>query len=163
MTPIKRMKAEIQIIGINPYVLLPENVLAYVFKQAGKDKGPIPIKGTINGRLYTQTLVKFGGFWRLYVNTTMLPHSPRRIGEVIDITVTFDPVERTITPHPKLTKALAENDAAKAVFDSLRPSLQHEIVRYIARLKSENSVDHNILRAIDFLLGKGRFVGRDKT
>jgi hypothetical protein len=36
--------SKIQIIGINPYVLLPTAVLKYLFQKAGKDKGAIPIK-----------------------------------------------------------------------------------------------------------------------
>lgn len=156
------LKAKIEIIGINPYILLPDKVLASIFKQAGKDKGPIPIRGTINEQPYIQTLVKYSGAWRLYINTTMLKNSPKRIGEIINITVEFDPVERTIKPHPKLIKALNENKEARAVFENLRPSAQLEIVRYISHLKSEESVDRNVLKAINHLLGKERFVGRDK-
>ena len=37
-----------------------------------------------------------------------------------------------------------------------------EIVRYIDGLKTERSIDRNVERALDFLLGKGRFVGRDR-
>ena len=156
------IKAEIQIIGINPYILLPENILTEICNQAGRDKGPIQIKGTINGKPYLQTLVKYVGAWRLYINLKMLKNSPKRIGEIIDITVEFDPKERIIKQHPKLVKALTDNQEAKNVFDNLRPSLRHEIVRYIAHLKTEESVDKNIIKAINFLLGKGRFVGRDK-
>ena len=57
---------------------------------------------------------------------------------------------------------LDDNKKAKDIFDTLRPSLKHEIVRYHAHLKTEESIDRNIVRAIDFLLGKGRFMGRDK-
>ena len=32
----------------------------------------------------------------------------------------------------------------------------------IANLKTEKSVERNVTRAINFLLGKERFVGRDK-
>jgi len=46
--------------------------------------------------------------------------------------------------------------------DSLRPSLQKEIVRYISFLKTEESIDRNVDNAIQFLLGKKRFIGRDK-
>jgi hypothetical protein len=60
-----------------------------------------------------------------------------------------------------LTTALQQNTNAKAIFDSLRPSLQLEINRYISRLKTQDSVDRNVLKAIDFLMGKGRFIGRD--
>jgi hypothetical protein len=77
---IHKFQATIDIIGINPFVFIPENILKDIFKQAGKEKGPIPVKGTINAKPYKQTLVKFKGYWRLYINTTMLKNSPNRIG-----------------------------------------------------------------------------------
>ena len=64
--------------------------------------------------------------------------------------------------HPKLDKALKENTKAKKAFDQLTPSRQKEIVRYISFLKTEASVDKNVSRAVSFLLGNERFVGRDK-
>ncbi len=154
-------EAELYIIVGNPYVYVPEEILKDLFVRAGKSKGPIPIRGTLNGKPYTQTLVKYAGDWRLYVNMKMLKDSPRRIGERITVSVEYDPVSRDIAPHPKWLAALGENPEAQQVFDGLRPSLQKEIVRYITNLKSEESVDRNVKRGIDFLLGKGRFVGRD--
>jgi uncharacterized protein YdeI (YjbR/CyaY-like superfamily) len=64
--------------------------------------------------------------------------------------------------HPKLEKALNENEQALKVFESLAPSRQKEIKRYIGFLKSEESVEKNVTRAIGFLSGTERFVGRDK-
>lgn len=153
--------AEIEIIGINPFVFVPERILDDLFSEFGKDKGPIPIKGTINGKSYQQTLVRFAGEWRLYINTKMLSKSPERIGEQVVVSVELDLSDRTIHPHPKLVQALKDNSEANKVFESLAPSLQNEIVRYIANLKTEASVDRNIIKAIDFLLGKQRFIGRD--
>lgn len=158
---MQTFKAEIAQIGINPFVFVPEEVLAGIFKRAGKEKGPIPICGSVNEKPYKQTLVKYRGHWRLYINTTMLKNSPKRIGEVIEISVTYDGASRQLTAHPKLLKALKENPAARSVFDGLIPSRQHEIVRYIAALKTEASVDRNVERAIAFLTGKARFIGRD--
>ena len=60
-----KFKAKIEIIGVNPFVSLPERVLQKVFRQAGKDKGKIPIKMKIDGHEFTQTLIKWSGFWRL--------------------------------------------------------------------------------------------------
>ncbi len=157
-----RFTAELRIIDGNPFVSLPTAVLQDVFHHAGRSTGPIPVRGTVNGKPYQQTLVKFRGAWRLYVNLNMLDDSPRRIGEVIDVTVGFDPSDRGIEPHPKLLAMLDTNPAAKKVFDDMAPSRRHEIVRYIDNLKNEESVDRNVRRARDFLLGKGRFVGRDR-
>ncbi len=159
---MQKIRARLEIIGINPYILLPDEVLAEIFRQAGKNKGPIQVKGVINENPYLQTLVKFRGVWRLYINSKILKNSPKRIGEIIEVTVAFDPTERMIPQHPKFTKALIENKEAETNFYSLRPSLQLEIVRYISSLKTEESVDRNVIKAIDFLLGKGRFIGRDK-
>ena len=155
-------KAEIKLIGINPYVLLPDKILAAIFKQAGKDKGHIRVRGTINESSYKQTLVKYSGHWRLYINTTMLKNSPKRIGEEVKLSIEFDPEEPKKASHPDFEKALKKNKKATAVFNGLSPSRQHEIVRYIAGLKTEESVQRNMLKAIAFLLGKGNFVGRSK-
>ena len=141
---------------------MPAEILSEIFKQAGKNKGFIPICGTVNNKVYKQTLVRFKGEWRLYINLSMLKNSPKRIGEIIEITIGFDPKERSLTPHPKLMKAISENEEAKIKFESLSPSRKHEIVRYISFLKSEESIDRNVQKAVVFLLGKGRFVGRDK-
>jgi len=159
---MKKFSAEIHIIGINPFVFVPQEILANLFKKAGKDKGPIPIKGTINQKAYKQTLMKYAGHWRLYINTTMLKNSPKRIGETVEVSINYDPEERSIEMHGKLKTALAENVEAKQVFDGLPPSRRHEIVRYISNLKSDESIDKNVDRAISFLTGKGRFIGREK-
>ena len=157
---MEKFSARLEIIGVNPFVYLPDKILKAIFKQAGKEKGHIPIKGSVNKKPYNQTLVKFAGQWRLYINTSMLKNSPKRVGEKIFLTVEFDPVPREITPHPKLTQALNNNEAAKIAFNALSPSRQKEIVRYISNLKTEDSVIRNVSKAISHLLGKERFIGR---
>lgn len=161
MTHDAGFTAELEIIDINPFVRVPPSILEGLFLEAGSSKGPIPVRGSINGAPYQQTLVKFRGAWRLYVNMTMLDNSPRRIGETIEVTVNLDQSDRSIQPPPKLVAMLNDNPAAREVFDDLAPSKQNEIVRYIDGLKREDSVDRNVARALDFLLSKGRVVGRD--
>lgn len=155
-----RFKAVIEIIGINPFVFVPEKILAAVLQEAGKEKGPIPIKGVINKKPYRQTLVKYAGHWRLYINTIMLKDSPKRIGETITISIEFDPADRKLNMHPELEKALAKNKTARENFSKLPASRQQEIIRYISNLKTAESVERNIARAINFLSGNGSFVGR---
>ena len=85
-----------EIIVGNPFVLIPLNILNNVFQQANKNKGAIPVRGTINKNNFQQTLVKYSGDWRLYINMKMLKNSPRRIGEIIAVEI--DPSDRTIEP-----------------------------------------------------------------
>jgi len=159
---IHYFKASLEIIGINPFVFVPKEILMQLFSACGKEKGHIPVCGKINDKKYTQTLVKYQGEWRLYINTIMLKNSPKRIGEKISVEIQIDKIDRTISPHPKLTKALNENEVAKEIFNTLPPSKQKEIIRYISFLKSEKSIAENIEKAIGFLLGKNRFIGREK-
>jgi hypothetical protein len=159
---VDTFKAKINIIGINPFVLLPPVVLKNIFKQSLKDKGPIPIRGTIDGHPYIQTLVKYSGKWRLYINGPMLKAAQKKVGDSVEIKIEFDPVARVITIHPKLEEALRKNIKAKTAFDGLPPSRQKEIIRYISFLKTEAAVERNITRAVQFLLGNSRFIGSDK-
>jgi len=153
--------ATLEIIVGNPFVYIPCQILENIFQQANKTKGHIPVRGTINGKKYQQTLVKYSGDWRLYINMEMLKNSPKRIGEEIEVEIEFDQSDRTIEPHPKFSKALVDNKDANDVFENLSASKQKEIVRYISFLKTEASIDRNVAKAINFLLGKERFVGRE--
>jgi hypothetical protein len=72
--------AKLEIIGINPFVFIPEEILKDIFETSGKNKSPIPVKGTVNGKEYTQNLMKYLGEWRLYINMLMLKDSPKRVG-----------------------------------------------------------------------------------
>lgn len=158
---MQKFNAIVEIIGINPFVFVPDEILQQLFADAKKEKGPIPVRGSVNGVKYIQTLVKFKGSWRLYINTLMLPKSPERIGESITVTIQFDPKDRTLKMHKGLVDALDKHKKARAVFETLTPSLQKEMNRYISTLKTEESIGRNLELAVGFLLGKNRFIGRE--
>lgn len=157
-----KFKAPLNIIGVNPFVFVPEEILKELFEQSGKNKGHIPVLVTINGIKHKQTLVRYSGDWRLYINTKMLKNSPKRIAEVIELGIEHDSEDRVIETHAGFLSALEQNSEAREVYLNLPASRQKEIVRYISQLKSEESVVRNIEKAIGFLTGKNRFVGRDK-
>jgi uncharacterized protein YdeI (YjbR/CyaY-like superfamily) len=83
------------------------------------------------------------------------------VGDMANVEIEFDPGERILAIHPKLEAALAKNKKAQAVFEKLIPSRQKEIIRYINSLKMEESIEKNINKALGFLLGEERLVGRD--
>jgi len=159
---MKSFSAKIQIIGINPYILLPSSILKYIFQKAAKDKGAIPIKIKIGKHKFIQNLVKYNGKWRLYLNTPMRKVAGKDVGDTIDIKIDFDSKPRTTPIHPKLKKEFKENKKAKEAFNKLSPSRQKEILRYINFLKSEESVDKNVQRAISHLTNNKPFIGREK-
>ena len=157
-----KFSAKISKIGINPYVHLPLRILKEIFKQADKNKSPIPVTIKIEPENFIQNLVRYKGEWRLYLNTPMRKAAGKDVGDTVTIDIEFDVNERIVAMHPKLEAALAKNKEAKNIYDSLPVSRQKEILKYIIFLKTEDSLDRNINRAIEFLSGRGRFIGRDK-
>ena len=155
-------KTVLKIIGINPFVFIPEEILEDIFLQSGKRKGHIPLKVSVNGsELFPQTLLRYDGNWRLYINSKMLKDSPKRISEELEIYIELDKETRELEMHPLLLHALNSNKKANQIFQTLTPSLRKEIIRYIGNLKSEESIQRNVIKAINFLLGNGSFVGRN--
>lgn len=146
--------ATVYIIDINPYVLLPDAVLTYLQKASNKMSGPFPVKGTLQGKSFQQTVVKFRGAWRLYLNTPMREASHVDVGDTVTVTLTLDSEPR-ITPMPKsLSLALAANPIAHAAFNKLPPYRQKEIKRYINALKSKESITRNIEKVMRYLTGR---------
>ncbi|OCK49964.1 hypothetical protein BA768_06885 [Chryseobacterium sp. CBo1] len=152
--------AQLKIIGINPFVFIPDEILNEIFKTSGKNKSPIPVKGVVNGKEFKQNLMRYSGEWRLYINLTMLKNSPKRIGEILEISVEFDDSDRTILMHPDLEKAIKKNPIATKNFESLIPSMRLEVVRYINNLKTAESIERNIGKIIRYLIGEGDFFGK---
>lgn len=152
--------ATLEIIGINPFVFVPEEILDTVFEKSGRNKSPIAVKGTVNGKEFKQNLMKYLGEWRLYVNLTMLKNSPKRIGEVIEVVLEYDDSDRSIAIHPQLEKAIKESALATENFEKLIPSRKNELVRYINNLKTEASIQRNIEKIIRHLHGETDFFGK---
>lgn len=152
--------ATLEIIGINPFVFIPEEVLERIFEDSERSKSPIPVKGTINGKEFKQNLMKYLGEWRLYINLTMLKNSPKRIGETIEVVLEYDDSDRSITIHPQLEKAIKSSVLATSNFEKLIPSRRHELIRYINNLKTEASIQRNIEKIIRHLHGETDFFGK---
>jgi uncharacterized protein YdeI (YjbR/CyaY-like superfamily) len=149
-----RFTSKILKIGINPYVALPEDVLHMLFKQADKNKGPIPVRGTLNGKRFLQTLVKYRGAWRLYLNTPMRQDAGIDVRDDATIEIEFDFEPRVVPTHPQFARALSKNKEAKTAFKKLAPSRQKEILRYLNSMKTEESRARNIENVIQYLSGK---------
>lgn len=156
----KKFSAKLDLIGINPFVFVPENILTKIFEVSGKSKSPISVKGKVNDVMFTQTLIKYSGEWRLYINLKMLENSPKRIGETLEIELEFDNSERTELIHPELKKAIYNNPITSKNFENLNPSHKKELIRYINNLKTEKSVANNITKIIRHLNGEITFFGR---
>jgi hypothetical protein len=145
---------KIEIIGVNPYVEVPDNVLGQLFKQSGKDKGPIPVSGMINGKPFVQTVVKYQGLWRLYLNTPMRQASNTKVGDTVTVALEYNDNPPVVEMPARLVESLKENSVAKTAFEKLPPYRQKEITRYLANLKTPETLEKNLQKVMDFLEGK---------
>lgn len=141
-------------IGINPVVDPPDDGLAGIFEQARKSKGAIPVRGRLNGAEFIQTLVKYKGVWRLYINGPMLKSSGLAVGDTAEVEIEYDPRPRDVPVPPAFAKALKKDRAAKAAFDDLSPSRKKEILKYLSSMKTAESLERNVARVIAHLSGK---------
>ena len=91
-----------------------------IFNQIKRNKGVIKVLICVNGgEIFPQTLLKYKGDWRLYINTKILPNSPSRIGELLDIKLNLDFEDREIKMPIDLKGGLEKNPQAKEIFDNI--------------------------------------------
>ncbi len=126
-----------------------------LFQDAGKRSGAIPVCGTLEGAPYVQTLVKFSGKWRFYINGPMLKASGLQNGDMAHVAIEYDARSRTVPLGVQLKEALAKDKAAKKAYDALAPHRQKEINRYLTGLKTEATLQRNIVVVVDSLAGRG--------
>lgn len=150
---ITSFSARILKLGINPVVDPPSEVLDILFQQAGRSKGPIPVCGSLNGVAFTQTLVKYRGAWRLYINGPMLRSAGLKVGDTAVVAMEFDPTPRSVPVPPQLRRALTANKRAASAFRSLSASRRNEILKYLGSLKTEAAIEKNVSRVIKHLTG----------
>ena len=163
--PLLRFTCPIKIISVNPYVLVSA-ALAKKLK-AGWRK-PMPLLLRINGGpekpCRVNMMPKGNGSFYLYLHGEIRKASKTKVGDKVEVELAFDEEYTNGPMHPMprwFETGLKKNTKAKKAWESLIPSRQKEILRYFANLKSPESKERNLKRAIAALSGnKERFMGR---
>lgn len=158
---VSTFSAKIDLLGVNPFVRPPDDVLAALFTAAGKDKSPISVRGTINSAAFQQSLVRYQGDWRLYINGVMARNAGFKfsnivkiVGEQVTISLEYDPQPVAYGMVPEFQKALNADPNAQAAYYHLTQGRQKEILRYLTSLKSETALQRNIVRLMQHLRGE---------
>lgn len=159
-------KAKIKLRDINPYVM----VSAARARRIKADwKRPMPVRIQVNGKpdpAWQVNMMPAGdGRFYLYLDGVVRKASGTEVGDTVDVSIIFDPAYRSGPQHEMLPDFALRLDAdllVKSRWESLAPSLQKEVLRYLANLKSDAARQRNIDRAIRVLGGaKERFLARD--
>jgi Domain of unknown function (DUF1905)/Bacteriocin-protection, YdeI or OmpD-Associated len=163
--PKLRFRALIEIRGINPYVLVSAEQAARLKRNWRK---PMPVRIQVNGKPdipWRVNLMPVGdGSFYLYLQGQVRKESGTRVGDIARLTVEFDDEYRggPVDPMPSwFGDELLRNSPAQGGWNSLPPSRQKEILRYLVRLKSPQAQQRNVQRALHVLAGgKARFMAR---
>jgi hypothetical protein len=160
-----KFRAKMEINGVNPYVL----VTAERAKRLKPDwRRPMPVLVQINGKPtppWPINMMPVGnGDFYLYLHEIVRKASDTKVGDEVTVVVIFDAAYRggpTQKQPDGLEQELARNPRAREFWDSLSPSRQKEVVRYLDKLKSEEAKARNMERLIRVLNGSTeRFLGR---
>lgn len=160
-----KFTARIELRGINPYVMVSEAQA----QQIRPDwKRPIPVTVQVNGRPEPPARVNMmpagDGSFLLYLDGAIRKASATAAGDTVEVSLAFDDSYRGGPAHAMPAEFAARLDAnpvARARWDQLSPSLQKEMLRYLARLKSDAARTRNIEQALNVLNGaKVRFMAR---
>lgn len=136
-----------QKLGINPCVDVPHRLVGEL-QSPGKEAGPIRVKARVNGQPFATTVVRYAGEWRLYLNTAMRAATAADVGDRVTVELELDRAPRIVPMPPLFAAALAKDPKARAAFDDLTPSHRKDILNYLNWLKTEESLERNIKKAI---------------
>lgn len=151
--------------GMNPYVLVSARRAAQI--KPGWRR-PLPVLVRVNGHpkeLWRINMMPVGdGSFYLYLHGDVRKVSYTKVGDRVDVEVSFDSAYRNGPMHPMSSwfrAALRDNSAAAKAWKELPPSRQKEVLRYFANLKSKEAQQRNLARAICALSSPTeRFMGR---
>jgi hypothetical protein len=159
-----QFRGTIEIRGINPYVLVSAGQ-AEDLKPGWRR--PMPVLVQVNGKPeipWRINMMPVGdGDFFLYLHGDVRKVSGTGVGDVVEVTVEFDPQYRGGPGDAPawFAEALQASPAAQDGWRALTPSRQKEIVRYLSRLKSAPAQQRNLEKVLHMLAGvEGRLMGR---
>ena len=160
-----RFTARIEIVGINPFVLVSARRAS---KLKPSWRKPMPVMVRVNGKperpWHINMMPVGGGSFRLYLHATVRKASATGVGDRVRIEVRFNSAYKNGPQHPIpgwFRSALKLNPAAARNWKALIPSRKKEVLRYFAGLKSPEARERNLARALWALSGEStRFMAR---
>lgn len=161
-----RITGPIQIVGVNPYVGVDASTAAALRPLWRK---PMPVLVKIDGDpsppWRTNMMPTGQGDFRLYLHGEMRRASGTAVNDVVTLEVSFDEEYRNGPLHSTPEWFQKELDRDEVISDgwrNLTPSRQKEVLRYFARLQSDEAKTRNLERLLRALRGEEvHYMGRD--
>ena len=123
-----------------------------VVEALGAGKRP-PVRVTINGYTYRNTIAVMGGKYMVGVSAEHRAGAGVGGGDEVDVDIELDEEPRTVEIPPELAKALAKDKTAKARFDALSYSNQRRHADGIAGAKTDETRQRRLEKTLAELRG----------
>jgi len=145
------LKFKGQLVGRGPggawtYVQIPFNV-PEIFGR----KGQVPVRATINGFTFRNSLMPRAGVHILGVGKDVLAAAGTATGELVQVELAFDDAPRTVAVPADLEAALARSAASVQAFAALSYSHKKEYVDWIESAKKPETRASRIEKAISMI------------
>ena len=125
---------------------VPANVVAAL----GSGKRP-PVRVTINGHTYRNTVAVYGGVFMLGVSAEHRAAAGIQAGDEIEVDLELDTAPREVTVPPDFAAALDYDPGIRQRFDKLSYSQRRQHVNAIEQAKTAETRQRRIEKAIGTL------------
>jgi len=132
--------------GNNTGICVPDEIV----EQLGAGKKP-PVKVTVNGFTYPNTIAVMGGKFMLSVSADVRSRSGVKGGDNVTVTLELDTAPREVPLQPDFQTALEGNPKALAFFQTLSNSNKKRYVLPIGEAKTEETRARRIEKAVSDL------------
>jgi bifunctional DNA-binding transcriptional regulator/antitoxin component of YhaV-PrlF toxin-antitoxin module len=121
-----------------------------VVEALGAGKRP-PVRVTINGYTYRNTIAVYGGEYLVGVSAEHREKAGVKAGDELDVDVELDTAPREVTVPADLSVALDADPAVRRRFDALSYTNRNAIVTQVEGAKSDETRQRRIARAVEGL------------
>ena len=116
-------------------------------------KGQVKVKATFDGHAYRGVLANMGtGCHIIGVRKDIRQAIGKEVGDIVQVTIEKDEVERVVDVPDELKKLLSKNPKAKSFFDSLSFTNRKEYAVWISSAKKEETKEKRFKEVLPKLL-----------
>jgi hypothetical protein len=117
------------------------------------------VRGTVGGRAYRSSMMKYSGLFHLGVHKEHLAALGATTGDRLAFTIEVDaePLPGDEIP-PELARALKKNTRARDGFEAMAPSHRREHVKYIVEAKKPETRARRVEKTIEACEEKARTI-----
>lgn len=111
------------------FVVVPDEI----YGELGQARPPV--RGTIGGVAFRETIHRSGGVPRLLVRRELLDRIGASLGDVVDVRLELDREPRTVEVPPELEAVFDEDRQLAELYSKLSPSLRRAWATYVGEAK----------------------------